>query len=67
MRELSVPPTATVGPDDALTDMVARNAAEHPDRVGLRIQRNGTWTDVTYSEFARQVAGVAKGLSLIHI
>jgi long-chain acyl-CoA synthetase len=62
VRELSVPPTATVGPDDALTDMVARNAAAHPDRVGLRIQRNGSWTDVTYGEFARQVAGVAKGL-----
>jgi long-chain acyl-CoA synthetase len=62
VRELSVPPTATVGPDDALTDMVARNAAEHPDRVGLRVQRNGTWSDVTYAEFARQVAGVAKGL-----
>src|SRR4051794_4335940 len=30
VRELSVPPTATVGPDDALTDMVTRNAAEHP-------------------------------------
>jgi len=62
VRELSVPPTATVGPDDALTDMVARNAAEHPDEVGLRIQRNGRWDDVTHAEFARQVAGVAKGL-----
>ena len=62
MRELSVPPTATVGPDDALTDMVALNAAEHPDDVGLRIQRNGAWEDVTYREFAAQVAGVAKGL-----
>ncbi|WP_138756645.1 AMP-dependent synthetase/ligase [Modestobacter altitudinis] len=62
MRELSVPPTATVGPDDALTDMVALNAAEHPDEVGLRVQRNGHWEDVTYAEFARQVSGVAKGL-----
>jgi long-chain acyl-CoA synthetase len=62
VRELSVPPTATVGPDDALTDMVALNAAEHPDDVGLRIQRNGRWEDVTYAEFAAQVAGVAKGL-----
>jgi long-chain acyl-CoA synthetase len=62
VRELSVPPTATVGPDDALTDMVASNAAEHPDRVGLRIQRKGRWEDVTYREFAAQVAGVAKGL-----
>jgi long-chain acyl-CoA synthetase len=62
VRELSVPPTATVGPDDALTDMVALNAAQHPDDVGLRIQRNGRWEDVTYAEFAAQVAGVAKGL-----
>ncbi|HEV7872336.1 MAG TPA: long-chain fatty acid--CoA ligase [Modestobacter sp.] len=62
MRELSVPPTATVGPDDALTDMVALNAAEHADEVGLRIQRNGRWEDVTYGEFAAQVRGVAKGL-----
>jgi long-chain acyl-CoA synthetase len=62
VRELSVPPTATVGPDDALTDMVALNAAEHPGDVGLRIQRNGRWEDVTYAEFAAQVAGVAKGL-----
>jgi long-chain acyl-CoA synthetase len=62
VRELSVPPTATVGPDDALTDMVARNAAEHSGDVGLRIQRNGRWEDVTYGEFAAQVAGVAKGL-----
>src|SRR3954468_9437936 len=42
--------------------MVARNAAEHPNEVGLRIQRNGRWEDVTYAEFAAQVAGVAKGL-----
>lgn len=62
MRELSVPPTATVGPDEALTDMVARNAAEHPGDVGLRVQRGGSWTDVTHAAFAAQVAGVAKGL-----
>src|SRR3569833_1333359 len=61
-RELSDPPTATVGPDDALTDMVALNAAEHPDDDGLRIQRNGRWEDVTYAEFAAQVTVVAKGL-----
>ena len=62
MRELSVPPTATAGPDDALTDMVARNAAEHPDTVGLRRQIDGRWVDVTYRQFAAEVAGVAKGL-----
>ncbi|MCZ2814777.1 AMP-dependent synthetase/ligase [Modestobacter sp. VKM Ac-2984] len=62
MRELSVPPTASVGPDDALTDMVATNAAEHPDEVGLRRQQAGQWVDVTYAEFAAEVSGVAKGL-----
>src|SRR3569833_2227417 len=62
VRELSVPPTATVGPDDALTAMVARNAAEHPDTVGLRRQIDGRWVDVTYRQFAAEVAGVAKGL-----
>jgi long-chain acyl-CoA synthetase len=62
VRELSVPPTASVGPGDALTDMVATNAAEHPDEVGLRRQQAGQWVDVTYAEFAAEVAGVAKGL-----
>ncbi|MCW2675754.1 MAG: long-chain-fatty-acid--CoA ligase, partial [Modestobacter sp.] len=62
MRELSVPPTATVGAGEALTDMVALNAAEHPTDVGLRIQRDGRWEDVTHAEFAAQVAAVAKGL-----
>jgi long-chain acyl-CoA synthetase len=62
VRELSVPPTATVGADEALTDMVASNAAEHPTGVGLRIQRDGRWEDVTHAEFAAQVAAVAKGL-----
>ncbi|MGY1855905.1 AMP-dependent synthetase/ligase [Modestobacter sp. SYSU DS0290] len=62
MRELSVPPTATVGADDALTDMVARNAAEHPHDVGLRRQVDGEWRDVTWAQFAAEVAGVAKGL-----
>jgi long-chain acyl-CoA synthetase len=62
VRELSVPPTATVGSDEALTDMVARNAAERPGDVGFRVQRDGRWTGVTHAEFAAQVAGVAKGL-----
>ncbi|WP_222193484.1 AMP-dependent synthetase/ligase [Modestobacter italicus] len=62
MRELSVPPTATVGPDDALTDMISRNAAEHPSEVGLRRQLGGQWVDVTHAQFAAEVAGVAKGL-----
>ena len=62
MREFSVPATTEVGPDEALTDLLTTNVAEHGDDVGLRIQRDGRWEDVTYKEFGAQVAAVAKGL-----
>ncbi len=62
MREFSVPATTEVGPDEALTDMLATNVAEHGDEVGLRVRRSGQWQDVTWKEFGAQVSGVAKGL-----
>jgi long-chain acyl-CoA synthetase len=62
VREFSIPATTEVGPDEAITDMLAENVAQHGDQVGLRIQRNGRWEDVTYKEFGAQVDGVAKGL-----
>ncbi|WP_324277317.1 AMP-dependent synthetase/ligase [Blastococcus brunescens] len=62
MREFSVPATSEVGPDEALTDMLATNVAEHGAEVGLRARRNGQWQDVTWKEFGAQVDGVAKGL-----
>jgi long-chain acyl-CoA synthetase len=62
VREFSVPATTEVGPDEALTDMLATNVAEHGDEVGLRVRRDGQWQDVTWKEFGDQVAGVAKGL-----
>jgi long-chain acyl-CoA synthetase len=62
VREFSVPATTEVGPDEALTDMLATNAAQHGGEVGLRVRRDGHWRDVTWTEFADQVAGVAKGL-----
>jgi long-chain acyl-CoA synthetase len=62
VREFSVPATTEVGPDEALTDMLATNVAEHGDEVGLRVRRDGQWRDVTWEEFGAQVAGVAKGL-----
>jgi len=62
VREFSVPATTEVGPDEAITDLLATNVADHPDQVGLRIQRDGRWEDVTYKEFGAQVTAVAKGL-----
>ncbi|MCZ2857124.1 AMP-dependent synthetase/ligase [Blastococcus sp. VKM Ac-2987] len=54
--------TTEVGPDEALTDMLATNVAEAGAEVGLRRRRGGQWQDVTWTEFAGEVAGVAKGL-----
>ncbi|RFU22533.1 AMP-dependent synthetase/ligase [Geodermatophilus marinus] len=62
MREFSVPATTEVGPDEAVPDLLAANVADHGDEVGLRVQRDGGWADVTWREFGDQVAGVAKGL-----
>ncbi|MGY1609662.1 AMP-dependent synthetase/ligase [Geodermatophilus sp. SYSU D00700] len=42
--------------------MLTENVEKHGDDVGLRVQRNGRWEDVTWREFGEQVAGVAKGL-----
>jgi long-chain acyl-CoA synthetase len=62
VREFSVPATTEVGPDEALTDMLTENVTGHGDEVGLRIQRDGRWEDVTWREFGEQVRDVAKGL-----
>jgi long-chain acyl-CoA synthetase len=62
VREFSVPAISEVGPDEALTDMLATNVAEHGDQVGLRRRVDGQWRDVTWQEFGAEVTGVAKGL-----
>jgi long-chain acyl-CoA synthetase len=62
VREFSVPATTQVGPDEALTDYLAANVAEHGGDTGFRVRRDGRWQDVTWQEFGDQVAGVAKGL-----
>jgi long-chain acyl-CoA synthetase len=62
VREFSIPATTEVGPDEAITDMLAENVTQYGDQVGLRVQRDGRWQDVTYKEFGSQVDGVAKGL-----
>src|SRR4051795_5725416 len=62
VREFSVPATTEVGPDEAITDLLATNVADHGDDVGYRVHRDGQWRDVTWTQFGDQVAGVAKGL-----
>jgi long-chain acyl-CoA synthetase len=62
VREFSVPATTDVGPDEAVTDYLASNVAEHGNETGFRVRRDGRWEDVTWKEFGTQVAGVAKGL-----
>src|SRR4051812_19071942 len=62
VREFSVPATTKVGPDEALTDLLAKNVAEVGDQTGFRVRRGGAWQDVTWKEFGDQVTGVAKGL-----
>ena len=62
MQEFSVPAAYIVGPDDNVTDDVFTNEEKWPDEIGLKRKVNGTWTPVTWREFAGQVRGIAAGL-----
>lgn len=63
MRELSIPAVGVV-PDDAdLTDDVVANDRERPAGVAFREKSaDGSWSDITWSQFAAQVRAVANGL-----
>ena len=62
MQEFSVPAAYIPGPDDTVTDDVFTNEEKWPDEIGLKRKVNGTWTPVTWREFAGQVRGIAAGL-----
>jgi long-chain acyl-CoA synthetase len=62
MQEISVPAAYAVKPDDNVTDDVFTNEQNWPDSVGLKRKLNGTWTPVTWREFAGQVRAIAAGL-----
>jgi long-chain acyl-CoA synthetase len=62
MQEFSVPAAYVVQPDDNITDDVFRNAENWPDAVGLKRRANGSWTPVTWREFAAEVREIAAGL-----
>jgi len=61
MQEFSVPAAYEVKPGDNVTDDVFTNAERWPDTVGLKRRVNGSWTPVTWREFAGQVRGIAAG------
>ncbi|MGC5411045.1 AMP-binding protein, partial [Streptomyces sp. DT225] len=62
MREFSLPALYEVPSDGNLTDLIRRNAAQHPDVAVMSRKVAGVWTDVTAVQFLAEVRSVAKGL-----
>ncbi len=62
MREFSLPALYEVPADGNLTDLIRRNAAQHPDVAVIGRKVNGRWQDVTATAFLAEVRAVAKGL-----
>ncbi|MFE3324190.1 AMP-dependent synthetase/ligase [Streptomyces sp. NPDC059176] len=62
MREFSLPALYEVPTDGNLTDLIRRNATQHPDVAVMGRKTGGTWTDVTATEFLAEVRAAAKGL-----
>ena len=55
MREFSLPALYEVPADGNLTDIVRRNAAQHPDVAVIARKSQGVWQDVTAREFLAEV------------
>ncbi|MER5848322.1 AMP-dependent synthetase/ligase [Streptomyces sp. NPDC002012] len=62
MREFSLPALYEVPSDGNLTDLIRRNAAQHPDVAVMSRKVAGVWTDVDATQFLAEVRAVAKGL-----
>ncbi|MFF5566763.1 AMP-dependent synthetase/ligase [Streptomyces sp. NPDC012623] len=62
MREFSLPALYEVPSDGNLTDLIRRNAAQHPEVAVLARKVDGVWTDVTATRFLAEVRAAAKGL-----
>ncbi|WP_433548030.1 AMP-dependent synthetase/ligase [Streptomyces sp. CA-294286] len=62
MREFSLPALYEVPSDGNLTDLIRRNAAQHPHTAVMGRKVAGTWTDVTATQFLAEVRATAKGL-----
>ncbi|MCB5167177.1 AMP-dependent synthetase/ligase [Streptomyces bambusae] len=62
MREFSLPALYEVPSDGNLTDLIRRNAAQHPDTAVMGRKVDGVWQDVTATAFLAEVRAAAKGL-----
>ncbi|MEU9621505.1 MULTISPECIES: AMP-dependent synthetase/ligase [unclassified Streptomyces] len=62
MREFSLPALYEVPSDGNLTDLIRRNAAQHPDVAVMSRKVAGKWADVDATQFLAEVRSVAKGL-----
>jgi long-chain acyl-CoA synthetase len=62
VREARTAPLAPPPTTGSTADIPYTNAAEAPDAVVLRRERDGVWQPVTAAAFAREVTAVAKGL-----
>ncbi|MEU3369756.1 AMP-dependent synthetase/ligase [Streptomyces sp. NPDC006660] len=62
MREFSLPALYEVPSDGNLTDLIRRNATQHPDVAVMGRKIAGAWADVTARQFLAEVRAVAKGL-----
>ncbi|GAA0911261.1 AMP-dependent synthetase/ligase [Streptomyces thermoalcalitolerans] len=62
MREFSLPALYEVPTDGNLTDIVRRNATQHPDVAVIARKVGGVWQDVTARDFLAEVHSAAKGL-----
>ncbi|MEU6116496.1 AMP-dependent synthetase/ligase [Streptomyces sp. NPDC047117] len=62
MREFSLPALYEVPADGNLTDLIRRNAAQHPDVAVIGRKVAGRWQDVTAAAFLAEVRAAAKGL-----
>jgi long-chain acyl-CoA synthetase len=63
LKDNVVAPLAPVTTEGSLADLPARNAAEAPTETAFsRKTPSGGWTHLTWSQFAEDVAAVAKGL-----
>jgi long-chain acyl-CoA synthetase len=62
LREFSLPALYEVPSDGNLTDLIRRNATQHPDVAVMSRKAAGVWTDVTATQFLTEVRAAAKGL-----